>query len=225
MFPTKEAWLATTADLALPPTPPCHHSRAWGWALYPLANQSFCLIVCTSRPMRSDGVRRFTLPSSLSPYLPRDCWWDIAQATQLQLLCEIFWLQDYRDVTWTRQKREMVRGRLGICNAGWREFWIQKLPWFWALSLPKSAPWSCSWGLRFVATWRVVVGLKLWTPSFVPVRRLHPIRHPAGSFCLPIPIQQTEVAGDSHEFLWKLFRDRALLCSVPITPYWDLASL
>jgi hypothetical protein len=50
-----------------------------------------------------------------------------------------------------------------------------------------------------------------------------PSHSSAGSFCLQIPSQQTEVAGDSHEFLMEFVQ--VFLCSVPITPYWDLASL
>jgi hypothetical protein len=38
----------------------------------------------------SRSYEGFTLPSSLLPYLPCACWRDIAQATQLRQLCEIF---------------------------------------------------------------------------------------------------------------------------------------
>jgi hypothetical protein len=38
-------------------------------------------------------------------------------------------------------KPEMARGRLGICSAGWRNCWIQKLWWFW---LGPVCPGVCS---------------------------------------------------------------------------------
>jgi hypothetical protein len=52
-------------------------------------------------------------------------------AIQLQLLCEIFWLQDHSEDTWTRQKQGMVRGWLGICGVQGRDCRIQKLQWYW----------------------------------------------------------------------------------------------
>jgi hypothetical protein len=114
-------------ELAQPPTPPVFG----GWALCPLAKQCGCLKVYTTHPMRSTSGRRSVLPTTLSPYLLGMCCWESWQVTQLQQLCEIFWLQEHREVTWKRQKQEMVRGQLGICSAGWRDSWIQKQQWFW----------------------------------------------------------------------------------------------
>jgi hypothetical protein len=172
-----------------------------------------------------DSGRRSMLPTAFSPYLPCFCSWVSSQVTQLQQLCEFFWLQDHRDITWTRQKREMVRGRLGICSAGWRKYWIQSYSGFhWALSILESASWSHCWGLRF-AIWLVVVDWGPWTQSHVLVRWLQPSPQPCWEFLPVNPYLANEVAGGTTVYLCSLCWVREVLCSVPPTLNCDLASL
>jgi hypothetical protein len=59
----------------------------------------------------------------------------------------------------------------------------------------------------------------------VPVRQLHHSPQPCWETNLQILVPWTEVAGEPPEYLWCLCQDRALLCTVPINPHWDLTSL
>jgi hypothetical protein len=95
----------------------------------------------------------------------------------------------------------------------------------WALSLLESAPWSRGWGLQSVGEWRVATDREPWAPSCAQVRGLHPSPQPRWETLSANSCLQTEVAGESPEYLWSLCQDWELLCSVPTNPYWHLASL
>jgi hypothetical protein len=119
--------------------------------------------------------------------------WDIALATQLQLLCDFFWLQDHSAVTRMCQKQEMVRGWLGICHGGRIVCGIQNLRWycaFWRL-LPDHVVGAFSqWES---GGWR-------WTGSLEPppVPRwgdFIPVHSPVGKLYLQIPVHRLRCLG------------------------------
>jgi hypothetical protein len=144
----------------------------WGWVLYGLANHRVCLIICVSPPMRSNSNWRSILPMTLLPYLPGICCWESWQVTQLQQLCEIFWLQDHREVTRKHQKWKMVRRRLDD----------------WALCIVSLCLYHRveTLVLLLPVEWQWNEGLE---PSPVSLRGdSNPAHSHAWSFCLQIPI-------------------------------------
>jgi hypothetical protein len=75
-------------------------SRLERWALYALPNQNSWSITCINHPMSA--------PVTESPsFLPHTwhtcsvCCSMSSQATQLEQLCDFYWLQYYREVIWT----------------------------------------------------------------------------------------------------------------------------
>jgi hypothetical protein len=115
-----------------------------------------------------ESGRQLMLPSSLLLYLPCTCWWDIAQATQLHLFCEIFWLQDHSEVTWTRQKREMVRGNWASAVMGGGTLGARSSGGFdWALFIPETVPWSQCRGLGLLPL-EGTGGTKVLNPILCP---------------------------------------------------------
>jgi hypothetical protein len=114
----------------------------------------------------------------------------------------------------------MVRGRLGICSAGGGNFGSRSCRGLGPCPFRSLRP-----GLVVGALGPLQPGgSKALNSVLRPCEgtSCHHTALPGVSACKSLA--RTEVAGDSHEFLWSLCRDRALLCRVPITPYWDLAS-
>jgi hypothetical protein len=68
-----------------------------------------------------------TLPTTYSPYLLSVFCWKGSQATQLEQLCDFYWLQCYREVTWIHEKQKTVRVWLSVCSSGVEAF--RKCSW------------------------------------------------------------------------------------------------
>jgi hypothetical protein len=95
--------------------------------------------------------------------------------------CEIFWLQDHSEVTWSRQSGKWWEG-LGTCSPVGGTVGSRSCGDFdWALSLPESAPWSFCQDIRSAGDWMVAMNreprpVSLWGD-------LIPAPSPAGRFC------------------------------------------
>jgi hypothetical protein len=89
--PTYESWFFKGCWILwfrTPSVPPC-----LGLGPVSISRSEWLLIIYVSTPMRSNSNWRSILPMTLLPYLPGIWCWESWQVTQLQQLCEIFWLQ------------------------------------------------------------------------------------------------------------------------------------
>jgi hypothetical protein len=172
--------------------------------------------------MRSESVGRFTLPSSLSPYLP---W--AASGTLFRLHSSAaVWNLTAGPQGGHLDASEAGNGErcLGICSAGLRDFWIWKLRWFWlgpvilglcpdhmAGALGPLATGGCQW-IRSIEPHPV----SLWGD-------LIPAHSPAGRFCKFLSCRLRWFG--ASWVLMEFVPGQSTPVQGPQTPYRDLASL